>query len=85
VFAQDRSTGVAATSLARSPWLRDLAVRRDRIPPDERADMPEVEESFRVSFSDAVRAGVATAGRDAAQADEPADARLRRYRDIARL
>lgn len=85
MFAQDRSTGVAATSLARSPWLRDLAVRRDRVPVDERADMPEVEESARVSFSDAVRGGAVAAVRDAAQRGEPVDTRLQRYREIARL
>lgn len=82
MISLDRPMGVAVSSLARSPWLRDLALRRDRIPLDERADMPEIEEAFRVSFSDAVRTTAVPPQRDGMQAQDP---RLRSYRDIARL
>jgi hypothetical protein len=85
MFISERMPGVAATNLARSPWLRDLAMRRDRIPQDERTDMPEVEEAFRVSFSESVRAGAGSPVRDGSLPREGADARLQRYRDIERL
>lgn len=78
----ERPFGLAVGSLARSPWLRDLAARRDRVPADERADMPEIEEAYRVSFSDAVRTTDAPPLRADRQAQ---DARLRSYRDIASL
>jgi hypothetical protein len=35
--------------------LREFAVRQDRLPRDQRIDLPEIQESYRVSFSDAVR------------------------------
>ena len=35
--------------------LREVAPRADRVPADERVDLPEIQESFRVSFSDQVR------------------------------
>ncbi|MCX9155417.1 hypothetical protein OPU71_04695 [Niveibacterium sp. 24ML] len=66
MIAPDRPPGVSAPGIARSPWLRDLAVRRDRIPLGERTDQPEIEESFRVSFSDAVRSAAGSPVRDGA-------------------
>lgn len=97
MIAPDRPPGVTAPGIARSPWLRDLAVRRDRIPLGERSDLPEIEESFRVSFSDAVRSGAGSPVRDGAQPREAfvqrdgalpreaGDPRLQRYREIERL
>lgn len=35
--------------------LREVAPRSDRVPADDRVDLPEIQESFRVSFSDQVR------------------------------
>ncbi|GAA5174475.1 hypothetical protein GCM10025771_04280 [Niveibacterium umoris] len=78
----DRPPGLVTPGLVRSPWLRDLAIRRDRIPRDERADAPEIEEAFRVSFSDAVRAAAVPPPRDEVRV---LDRRLRSYRDIAQL
>lgn len=45
--------------------LRELAVRQDRLPQDERIDLPEIQESFRVSFSDEARAASTCANRSA--------------------
>ncbi|WP_295006723.1 hypothetical protein [uncultured Dechloromonas sp.] len=36
--------------------LREVAARQDRVPQDQRVDLPEIQESFRVSFSDEARA-----------------------------
>jgi hypothetical protein len=38
-----------------SALLRDIAPRQDRVPVDDRVDLPEIQESFRVSFSDQTR------------------------------
>lgn len=40
--------------------LRELAPRHDRVSLDQRVDMPEIQESFRVSFSDAARSNSAS-------------------------
>lgn len=40
----------------RSVVLRELAPRTDRIPRDQRVDVPEIQESFRVNFSNAALA-----------------------------
>lgn len=76
----------------RSAVLREFSPRTDRVPRDARIDAPEIEESFRVSFSDAALAAAAGRVRDAAQRptvrDEGelgADPRLLAYRRIAAL
>lgn len=66
--------------------LRELAVRQDRLPQDERIDLPEIQESFRVSFSDEARAASITGARNETQAgNSVADRRLDAYRAIAAL
>lgn len=41
-------------------FLREIAPRVDRIPADDRVDLPEIQESFRVSFSEEARAQAST-------------------------
>ncbi|MCK6406110.1 MAG: hypothetical protein L6Q60_08855 [Rhodocyclaceae bacterium] len=79
-------------SPARGVVLREFAPRTDRVPRDLRVDTPEIQESFRVSFSDAALAAASGSVRDAAQrptvTDEGelgADPRLLAYRRIAAL
>ncbi len=70
---------------------RELAPRTDRLALDARVDLPEIQESWRVSFSDGARVGPAVADREAGQA--PAGERQARavavalasYRQIAEL
>jgi len=87
-------TALAATT--RGVFMRELVSRADRVPRDERVDLPEIQESFRVSFSNDALAAAAGRSRDAAQrptftdargaADDPrVDPRLRAYRSIAAL
>lgn len=38
-----------------SALTHDIAPRQDRIPADDRVDLPEIQESFRISFSDQAR------------------------------
>ena len=53
---------------------------------DERIDLPEIQESFRVSFSDEARAASITGARNETQAgNSVADRRLDAYRAIAAL
>ena len=66
--------------------LCELAPRQDRLPVDERVDLPEIQESFRVSFSDEARAASITGARNETQAgNSVADRRLDAYRAIAAL
>ena len=66
--------------------LRELTPRQDRLPVDERVDLPEIQESFRVSFSDEARAASITGARNETQAgNSVADRRLDAYRAIAAL
>lgn len=83
---------VQQAAAARGPLLREFAPRADRVPADERVDAPEIQESYRVSFSSAVRAEAAAPVRDAAQRPTftetqgaGADPRLALYRAVARL
>lgn len=70
---------------------REFAPRQDRVPTDARVDLPEIQESWRVSFSDNARVAPGTANR---QEDRPAEASvlspgiaaaLASYRRIAEL
>ena len=66
--------------------LRELAVRQDRLPQDERIDLPEIQESFRVSFSDEARAaGMGSVGNERPAGNSVSDRRLDAYRAIAGL
>lgn len=51
----------------RSVVLREFAPRTDRIPRDQRVDAPEIQESFRVNFSNAALAAAASPVRNAVQ------------------
>ncbi len=68
----------------RSVQVRDgLVARQDRLPASERLDLPEIQESYRVSFSDAAKAGEAMVLRDNPL---PAAGEMTRlYREIAAL
>ena len=74
----------------RSVQVRDgLVARQDRVPPAEQVDLPEIQESFRVSFSDdarltesmATRNAQASQNLDQAQAQDP----TKLYRQVAAL
>lgn len=49
----DRLPTNAAATPVRSRILREFVMRQDRPASDQRVDLPEIQESFRVSFSDA--------------------------------
>ena len=74
----------------RSVQVRDgLVARQDRVPPSEQVDLPEIQESFRVSFSDdarltesmATRNALASQNLDQPQAQDP----TKLYRQVAAL
>jgi hypothetical protein len=66
--------------------LRELAPRQDRLPVDERIDLPEIQESFRVSFSDEARAAsMGGVGNEVPAGNSVSDKRLDAYRAIAGL
>jgi len=65
-------TNNAATAL-RSGILREFVLRQDRPSRDQLIDLPEIQESFRVSFSDAALAASAEDARTILQKDRPGD------------
>ena len=71
--------------------LREFVMRQDRLPADQRVDLPEVQESFRVNFSDAALAASTERARNVLQTASPSDERgaselkLRAYTSIAAL
>ncbi len=65
-------TNPAATAL-RSGTLREFVMRQERPDRDQRVDLPEIQESFRVSFSDAALAAAAEDARTVLQKGRPAD------------
>lgn len=78
----------------RIPGWRESVTRQDRLAPDQRIDAPEIQQSYRVSFSSAVLADPVGAIRDAAQTpvdpQSPSQTQtqstaLRAYRQIAAL
>ena len=83
-------TNSAATAL-RSGVLREFVMRQERPARDQRVDLPEIQESFRVSFSDAALAasseGARTVLQKAPTSDEQVGAarQLRPYLAIAAL
>jgi hypothetical protein len=83
---QNTLSGAANITPLRGAFLRELAPRQDRVAPDQRIDSREIQESFRVSFSNAVRADATGATRDAAQTPvELASPGIRAYQQIAAL
>lgn len=78
--------GTASPSLLRSSFWRELAPRQDRVAPDQRIDTREIQESYRVSFSDAVRTDATGATRDSAQKPvEFVSPAIGAYRQVAGL
>lgn len=67
------------------PLGREIAPRNDRIPRDARVDLPEIEESFRVSFSNESRAAAGQSQHDPLRAPLPGDRRLAAYVAVANL
>ena len=71
--------------------LREFTLPKDRLPRDERVDLPEIQESFRVNFSEAALAASAEGVRDVLQISRPTDEqgatelKLRAYMAIAAL
>lgn len=53
--------------------LKELAIPQDRLPRNQRVDLPEIQESFRVSFSDASLAASAEGARGLLQMARPTD------------
>jgi hypothetical protein len=81
---------VAPATVARGSILREFVPRGDRVPRDQRVDAPEIQESFRVNFSNAALAAASGSVREATQRptatdDGGSDLRLRTYRDMAAL
>ena len=74
-----------------SGLLREFVMRQDRIAADQRVDLPEIQESFRVNFSDAALAASAEGTRNVLQTASPSDERgasdlkLRAYMAMAAL
>lgn len=84
------SNVLAAQAQRPGTLLRELAARQDRVAPDQRVDLPEIQESFRVSFSDEARASGSNLGNEQPHsppaASNPDTARkLRTYQAIAGL
>ena len=71
--------------------LKEFVMRQDRLPRDQRVDLPEIQESFRVSFSDAALAASVERPRDVLQTARPTDEKgaaelkLNAYMAIANL
>ncbi|WP_434515676.1 hypothetical protein AB6Q56_02820 [Dechloromonas sp. ARDL1] len=82
---------LSAYALRPGNLLREVAPRQDRVPQDQRVDLPEIQESFRVSFSDEARAYEANGLGNEQYRPVPADAnpqiaqKLRAYEVVAGL
>lgn len=86
----DRPYGNSAP-VSRGLFTRELAARQDKRLAEERMDMPEIQDSFRVSFSDAVltrryeKLGEEQRESTPGDARSSSDPRLRAYLTIAAL
>ena len=70
----------------RSVQVRDgLVARQDRVPPAEQVDLPEIQESFRVSFSDEARLTESMATRNALASQAQAQDPTKLYRQVGAL
>ncbi|MBS1142487.1 MAG: hypothetical protein H6R13_3940 [Proteobacteria bacterium] len=91
MLIQDRPPPSPTPSPLRNFALREFVMRQDRVPRDERIDLPEIQESFRVSFSEAALAASVEDARNVVQKARPTDEggatelQLRAYLDIAAL
>ena len=91
MLSLDKLPSHFAAPVSRSRILREFVIRQDRPPPDQRVDLPEIQESVRVSFSDAALAAAAEDARSVLQKPRPTDEqgaageRLRAYLAIAAL
>lgn len=91
MLIQDRPPHNPTPSPLRNVALREFVMRQDRIPRDQRVDLPEIQESTRVTFSDAALAASAEGTRNVVQKARPTDEQgaaelqLRAYRAIASL
>lgn len=87
----DRLPTSPTLSTLRGGLLREFVMRQDRIPNDQRVDLPEIQESFRVSFSQGALAAAAEENRNVLQKPGPTDEggatelKLRAYVAIARM
>jgi hypothetical protein len=88
--------GGSPVQTGRGIVLREFVPRVDRVPRDQRVDMPEIQESSRVSFSNAALAAASGRVRESVQRPTSVDDggseagsrtafQLRLYRDIAAL
>jgi hypothetical protein len=74
-----------------SKLFRDFAIPQDRVPRNQRIDLPEIQESFRVSFSEGALAASSEGSRNVMQKARPTDEgsaaelKLRSYMAIAAL
>jgi hypothetical protein len=78
------------TTLVRSAGWRESVARQDRLAQDQRIDTPEIQQSYRVSFSSQVRVDAAGVTRGVVQAPVDFEAQsespaLRAYRQVAAL
>lgn len=87
----DRLPTNPAATVVGSGVLREFVMRQERPARDQRVDLPEIQESFRVSFSDAALAASAEGARSALQKARPSneqsarELQLRSYLAIAAL
>ena len=81
------ATVPAAATLRRGRVQQELVAQPDRLPPDRRVDLPEIQEAYRVSFSDALRAEFPGQMRNFSPSGMTGsvDNRLKLYREIAAL
>jgi hypothetical protein len=77
----------SAATLQRGRVQRELVAQPDRLPLERRVDIPEIQESYRVSFSDAARAEQPGQMRNFSPGGTPGslDSRLRLYRETGAL
>lgn len=87
----DRALSYSTATPLRSGLLREFIMRAERPARDQRVDLPEIQESFRVSFSDAALAASSEGTRTVLQKARPTDEQgatelqLRAYVAIAAL
>lgn len=87
----DRLPSSSTATPLRSGVLREFAMPQERPARDQRVDLPEIQESFRVSFSDAALAASTEGARTVLQKARPSDEQgatelqLRAYLAIAAL
>lgn len=83
----DRLTTNAAAIPSRSVILREFVTRQERPSHDQRVDLPEIQESFRVSFSDAASAASTENARTVLQKNQQGQTErlLQAYLAIAEL